>query len=116
MRADHANLLQFLGVVVIEDSPVVKFPIPGRGSILNKVSDPEPKPADPETTPESPNENIPLEPEEKVEGTEDQPNAEPSAVPEQKVESDAAPKATNGSQKNRKQRAERKNNETAIED
>jgi hypothetical protein len=69
MRDDHASLLQTLGVVVIEDSPVVKFPIPGRPAPM--TTEVEPKPIQPAASILSPKPEAPAQSEQPTGQTQD---------------------------------------------
>lgn len=121
MREDHANLLQYMGIVVIEDSPVMKIPIPGvQGSILTPT--PERKPDPPADPPENPpaaetpgaeGQGELIAENEAGEGTSSEPVNE-SAGAETDAGSD--PKSNKGSAKNRKPKAERKANENENSD
>jgi hypothetical protein len=121
MREDHANLLQYMGIVVIEDSPVMKLPIPSvQGSIL--TSTPE-KEQDPPATPpkippagDAPGENEKSEltaESEAGEGTSSEPLNEPAGA---ETETGSDPKSNKESAKNRKQKAGAKANENKNAD
>jgi hypothetical protein len=125
MREDHANLLQYMGIVVIEDSPVMKIPIPGvQASILTPT--PEKKPdllADPPENPpvaETPGAGSLLGDltENEIAGNVGLENcSEPSNEPAgAEAEAGSDPKSSKGSAKNRKPKAERKANENENAD
>lgn len=121
MREDHANLLQYMGIVVIEDSPVVKLPMPGtQGSILTstsgKIPDPPSKPPEIPPAPELESGEVKedLSPDNQVgEGISSDPSNEVAGA---EADTGSDPKLNKGSAKNRKPKAEQKANENKNAD